>query len=193
MNTTRASLLIRIRDPKDSVSWREFHELYAPLIYRYARKRGLGHDEAEEVRSSCFETIVKSIQEFDYVSAKGGFKAWLQKIVLNRVIDLKRKHVVHQIETDELRSIPDGENTPEQAFDEQWKLSHLSFCLERVRTKLPETTMRAFELLVDGKPVVDVCQELQINSNQVYKAKSKVLKLVREQMHLVLGFDSQID
>ena len=30
---TRASLLLRLRDPRDGAAWKEFVELYAPLVY----------------------------------------------------------------------------------------------------------------------------------------------------------------
>ena len=187
MKSTRASLLMRVRDPSDSVSWREFHDLYSPLIYRYARDRGLSHDDAEEIRSSCFETIVKSIQDFEYSEAKGRFKAWLKRIVLNRVIDLKRKRPAIQLDTNELSGLPDKQLNLEQAFDEQWKLSHLSFCLERVRPNVSDTMYQVFEMLMDGESVEKVRSQLGLNANQVYKAKSKVLQLVREQMQRIYG------
>ncbi len=47
MNTTRASLLIRIKDPNANEAWSEIHDLYAPLIYGYARRQGLSRDDAE--------------------------------------------------------------------------------------------------------------------------------------------------
>lgn len=187
MNSTRASLLLRVRDPSDSVSWREFHDLYSPLIYRYARQRGLSHADADEIRSSCFETIVKSIEDFDYSPTRGRFKAWLKRIVLNRVIDLKRKTPIIQLETNELAGLQDNQQELEKAFDDQWKLSHLGFCLEKVRSKVSDTTYQIFELLTEGESVDDVRSKLGLSANQVYKAKSKVLKLVREQMKRIYG------
>ena len=38
---TRASLLVRLRDGGDAEAWQEFVHLYAPVIYGFARKRGL--------------------------------------------------------------------------------------------------------------------------------------------------------
>src|SRR5436190_5925581 len=37
---TRASLLLRLRDPHDGDAWKEFVGLYMPLVYGYARKQG---------------------------------------------------------------------------------------------------------------------------------------------------------
>jgi hypothetical protein len=39
--TTRTGLLIRIADPKDSVAWAEFVELYEPILIRVAKSKGL--------------------------------------------------------------------------------------------------------------------------------------------------------
>ena len=38
---TRGSLLVRIRDPRDGVAWSQFVDLYAPLVYGFARKTHL--------------------------------------------------------------------------------------------------------------------------------------------------------
>ena len=38
---TRPSLLVRLRDPQDRESWQTFLDLYAPLIYGFARKSGV--------------------------------------------------------------------------------------------------------------------------------------------------------
>ena len=45
---TRPSLLIRVRDPADADAWRQFLDLYGPLVYRFARKRGLQDADAAE-------------------------------------------------------------------------------------------------------------------------------------------------
>lgn len=185
MDTTRVSLLIRIRDPNDTDSWFEFNQLYSPLIFQYARARGLSHADAEEVRSSCYESILKHIRNFDYSTEKGTFKGWLRKIVLNRVIDLKRKKAAHQFNSHELEMISSDTPTPDEVFDEQWKLAHLQYCLGQVKDHVPPKTFRAFEMLAAEVSVESVCKKLDLNANQVYKAKSRVLALVREQMKRV--------
>jgi hypothetical protein len=43
---TRASLLVRLRDARDGAAWTGFVDLYAPLVYGYARKVGLQDADA---------------------------------------------------------------------------------------------------------------------------------------------------
>jgi hypothetical protein len=38
--STRASLLVRLREPRDERAWSEF-VMFTPLVYRLARRRGL--------------------------------------------------------------------------------------------------------------------------------------------------------
>jgi hypothetical protein len=47
---TRASLLVRLRGPADREAWGQFVELYAPLLYGLARKRGLQDADAADVQ-----------------------------------------------------------------------------------------------------------------------------------------------
>lgn len=47
--TTQSSLLLRLRDARDEEAWNHFVEVYAPLVYRYARRRGLQDCDAGDV------------------------------------------------------------------------------------------------------------------------------------------------
>jgi len=183
MNPTRASLLIRIKDPNANEAWSEFHDLYAPLIYRYARRRGLNREDADDIRSECYKSIVQQIGAFDYDKAKGGFKAWLRTIVDRRVVDLFRKKREQQAKSGELQQIEAVHTSAEEVWDTEWKSQHLKHCVEQLRGEVSRTTFAAFSMVViEGRPVVEVCDELGMNSNQVYKAKARMLRRVREKM-----------
>jgi RNA polymerase sigma-70 factor (ECF subfamily) len=183
MNTTRASLLIRIKNPRDTQAWAEFYDFYAPLLYRYARARGLGHEDAEDVRSTCYEAIVRQIPHFDYDRAKGGFKAWLRTLVNRRVVDLLRKRREPTAESHELAELPAREPPTDELWEQHWKQQHLRYCVQQVRSAVAPQTFEAFQMLIEqGCTVPEVCDRLGMNPNQVYKAKARVLELVRQRM-----------
>jgi RNA polymerase sigma-70 factor (ECF subfamily) len=121
MNTTRASLLFRVKNPRDTQAWSEFYDLYGPLLYRFARAKGLSHDDAEEVQSTCYEQIVRQICHFDYDKQKGGFKAWLRTLVCRRVIDLLRKHREPPAESQDLKTVLDPDLAPDELWEQHWK------------------------------------------------------------------------
>ncbi len=179
-HTTRASLLLRIKDPRNTQAWAEFHDLYAPLLYRYARARGLSHEDAEDVRSKCYEAIVKQIPHFDYDLSKGGFKAWLRTLVNRRVIDSLRKQRDVALNSDELAEIPAKDETADQLWDEHWRQQCLRHCVQQAGLQVSEHSYQAFRLLVEEQcSVTEVCERLGMNANQVYKAKAQVLTTVR--------------
>ena len=55
---TRASLLLRVHDPNNHGAWREFVELYGPLIFRFASKRGLQDADAADLTQIVFQALV---------------------------------------------------------------------------------------------------------------------------------------
>ena len=47
--TTRATLLVRLRDAGDEDAWQQFLELYAPVVFRLYRRRGLQDADAADL------------------------------------------------------------------------------------------------------------------------------------------------
>jgi RNA polymerase sigma factor (sigma-70 family) len=180
---TRASLLIRVKDRSDAGAWSEFHKLYAPLLYRYARGRGLPRHDAEEVRDQCLEVVTRKMPDFEYDKDRGGFKNWLRRVADNKVVDHLRKRRDKIAGTEAMRVIPDAGPTPAETWERSWRNEHLKYCVEMARTRVSERNFRVFEmLLVDNCTVDEVCTSLGLNANQVYKAKARVLKHVSRLM-----------
>ena len=192
MDETQSTLLIRIRNRDDASAWQEFIGIYEPLIERYARKRGLSREDAEDVRGQTMEAVVRQIGEFQYDKAKGGFRNWLRRIACNKIVDMRRKRRLEvPADSAELRMTPDRGPTPEEEWDLEWAKHHLNYCVEQVKREVSERNYRAFRMLVyEEKDVGEVCEALGINANQAYKAKSRVLERVREKM-AELGVDEE--
>ena len=183
MDSTRPSLLMRIRNNDDAQAWLEFFELYSPLLYGYARDRGLSHEDAEDIRASCYETIVKRIAEFDYSDQNSGFRAWLRTMVNRRVIDLFRKKKLPLAESRDIDAVVDENETLDGIWEKNWRLYHLRYCISQVGKRLKPTTLEAFQRLTEhGQDVETVCREMNMTTDQVYKIKSRVLAMIREEM-----------
>lgn len=183
MATTRASLLLSLKNRNDAEAWSEFHKLYAPLLYRYARDRGLSRDDAEEIRDQCLEIVTRKMPAFEYDKEKGGFKNWLRRVADNKVVDFRRKRHDRNADTDEIRSLRDTEPSPAESWEQAWRNEHLKYCVEKARSSVSDRNFRVFQmLLLDGCTVEEVCANLGLNPNQVYKAKARVLKHVSRMM-----------
>src|SRR6187200_1098961 len=84
---TRASLLLRLRDPQDEAAWAEFVRLYAPLIYGYAHKQGLQDADAADLTQEVLGRVARSAARLEYDPAKGTFRGWLFRVVRNELCD----------------------------------------------------------------------------------------------------------
>ena len=180
MDTTRSSLLRRIKDPQDSEAWLQFRSLYSSLLYGFARASGLGHDDAEEVRSACYEAIVSQIDNFEYDREKGRFKSWLKVLARRRIADLVRKRQRLSVASSRLAEVPNTSPSAEELWERHWETEHLRFCVERAYENVSKQTRDVFRLLTEEeRSVAEVCEKLALNANQVYKAKSRMLAEIR--------------
>jgi len=59
--TTHPSLLLRLRDARDDQAWSQFVDIYAPLVYGYARKHGLQDADAADVTQEVLRSVARSI------------------------------------------------------------------------------------------------------------------------------------
>src|SRR3954447_330834 len=87
---TRRSLLGRLKDLEDEVSWKEFFDTYWKLIYSVALKSGLREAEAEDVVQETIISVSKSIDKYSYDPGVT-FKGWLHHLVRRRVADHFRR------------------------------------------------------------------------------------------------------
>src|SRR5262249_59575335 len=85
------SLLRHLGDPTHrEAAWRTFLQRYQPLIAGWARRTGLGHDDAEEVTAAVLSRLVTALRDFDYDPARR-FRGWLKTLVENEVRGLHRQ------------------------------------------------------------------------------------------------------
>ena len=68
---TRPSLLVRIRDARDGEAWRQFVELYAPLVYGFARKRGLQDADAADLTQDVLRAVARGVGRLGLRPAPG--------------------------------------------------------------------------------------------------------------------------
>ncbi len=179
--STSATLLERVRDPADAEAWRRFFTLYAPLLERYARALGLGGADALEVRDECLAVVAARMPAFRYASDRGGFRAWLHALARGKVIDRLRRSAATPASARDLDEHAAVALSPDEAWEQAWRREHLRWALDQVRRRVPERAYAVFSmLLLDELDVAEVRRRTGMNANQVYLAKSRVMRRVRD-------------
>ena len=145
MESTSATLLQRVKDPRDEEAWREFFRLYFPILQEYARRCGLRPAEAEEVAQECMKTLAGRMRGFCYSRDRGRFKNFLRAMVNNQVANQRRRRSARQAHTGELENLPSPEAS-RRTWDQVWLREHLAYSIERLESRCSSHTVKAFRL-----------------------------------------------
>lgn len=185
---TRASLLVRLRDPSDADAWTEFARLYAAVIYGFARKRGLQDADAADLMQEVLRSVASAVGRLDYDPGKGTFRGWLYSITRNKVynfLEARRRHPrgtgdssAHQRLEEHPGREPDADD-----WDKEYERKAFAWAADRVRDEFQPNTWQAFWMTaVDGQSAKDVGRRLGLSPGAVYVAKSRVLARLREEI-----------
>jgi len=174
---TRASLLVRLRDRQDHAAWSEFVRLYAPLVYRFARRRGLQDADAADLMQEVLRSVSGSVGAFD--PQLGLFRSWLFTLVHRRLYDFVQRSQRQeagggQATVQILEALPARDD--EESWNQEFERQIFTLAADLVRPSFSETTWQAFQLTaVEGKSGQEVAQALGISVAAVYLAKSRVM------------------
>ncbi len=193
---TRATLLVRLRNADDDEAWRQFLDLYGPVVYSMYRKRGLQDADAADLTQEVLHAVASGAQRSAYDPERGTFRGWLYAVARNKLRDFlarRKRQPQGNGDTSTLKmmsSIPatDAE-TAEWESDYQQRLFALA--AEKVRTCVDESTWQAFwRTAVEGQSGQAVADALGMTVGAVYVAKSRVLARLKEQVKQIQGDQS---
>lgn len=180
MDSTSISLLRRLK-AADSAAWERFVELYAPLIFYWARNSGLKPPDANDLVQDVLTELVVKLPDFDYDPTKR-FRAWLRTVTRNRAVDFQRRRARRESPR---QSVPQVARMPSNdVFEEvEYRKFVVSRALEIMRGEFREEIWRACWLqVVEGQKAADVAAQLNLTINMAYLAKSRVLGRLREEL-----------
>src|SRR4051794_6443118 len=186
---TRPSLLVRIRDPQDERAWAEFLDIYTPLIYQLARRKGLQDADAADLVQEVLRAVAGAIDRWDPDPGRGSFRAWLSRIARNLVVNFliqQRRHPRGSGDRDvdrllEERAAPTGPES--ELFDTEYRRRLFAWAAEQVRPEFREATWKTFWMAgVEGKDARTVAEALGISVGAVYHNKSRVMARLRRRI-----------
>jgi len=184
---TRPSLLLRIRNGQDADAWHLFVELYAPLVIRHCRRRGLQDADSTDVTQEVLIEVARTIRKFDYQPERGRFRDWLWTITNRKLAQFFSRQNRNQAGTQAVELL-DGHGimTCEPQWSAEFDAEVLRVALAHARPHFEPTTWRAFELAwLESSSAAAVAIELGIPIETVYVAKSRVLKRLEEEVQIL--------
>jgi RNA polymerase sigma-70 factor (ECF subfamily) len=184
---TSLTLMMRVQqDPADPQAWNEFVERYQPIIRGWCLRWGSQPSDADDVAQQVLVRLLGAIKKYHYNPAPG-FRGWLKTVTRNAWLDFigSRPHTAGEVH-EHLGSIADShdalldlENQMENAFEQEL----LELAMRRVEKRVKPATWEAFRLThVEKLSGTEAAERLKVPASQVYVAKHRVVKLLKEEL-----------
>lgn len=196
---TRHSMFARLHDD-DEQAWSRFVKQYSPMIAAWCLRQSLTESEAADVTQNVLVKLVPIMRESRYDPTKGNFRSWLKTVTNNAVCDVMRtwnrpgkgsgcSAVLNQLQ---MLEDPRSRADLEQCIDEEYQRIAISEASHRVKARVRDFTWRAYEITaIEQRPAQEAAEELNMKIAEVYVAKSRVIKMLREEIRCVeLGEDN---
>ena len=187
MDRTRPSLLLRVRDKQDHRSWKEFVDLYGPIIMRYLARKNVPAGDALDLCQDILLIVATQISgdRFQYDPSRS-FRAWLKTIASHRAyryFDESRRRHASPGGTDHqkiVEQLPASRQADDDTIEEEWNKRRWEIAAKRVRVEVKPHTWRAFELrYVDNLPYGKIAEQLDMKIGTIQTSVSRVLARLR--------------
>src|SRR5687767_1938398 len=183
MAATSISLLLRVRDPRDREGWARFVDLYAPLLFHWAKKCGLQQADAADLVQEVLSLLVQKLGQFDY-DREGSFRGWLRTVLMHKWQERHRKKVEAGWPEGSGSGLDPAVSDNVAVLAETEYREHLVHrALELMQAEFQPTTWKAcWEFVVNGRSAAEVAAQLGTTVDVVYAAKSRVMRRLREEL-----------
>jgi RNA polymerase sigma-70 factor, ECF subfamily len=183
MQTTPVSLLQQLRRPSPDGAWPRFVQLYAPLLFQWARRLHLQDSDTADLVQDVLVILVQKLPTFEYDQGKS-FRAWLKTVFMNRYRQYCRARPLNTGAA--VEEIADSADV-DAAEEEEYRRYLIHRALPLLEPEFSPTLWAAFQQYVlAGRPPAEVARDLGIAVGTVYSIKLKVLYRMRQELQGLL-------
>jgi RNA polymerase sigma-70 factor (ECF subfamily) len=185
---TSFSLLDRVAR-HDQEAWDRLVKLYTPLVYYWCRQGGAQGEDVHDIVQEVFHALSTNLGQFHRDRPGVTFRGWLRGIARHKILDHFKRRSRQPLAEGGSDAFQRIQETPDPLADEsevegQNELTGLYHrALEMVRSEFEPRSWQAFwRSAVEQQAVVDVAADLGMSEAAVRKAKSRVLRRLKEEV-----------
>lgn len=181
---TTTRLLDALHETDNAPLWAQIDARYRPVIGALARRLGLNDSDAEEVAQQTLSEFVRAYGEGRYDRSKGRLSSWILGIAHHTTLRALRgtRYAAKGIGQTALSEVPD-ESALRSIWTDERDRAILAQAMGLLRSEsgVDDRTLLAFELVaLRGVPVAEAASQSSMSVEQVYVAKSRIVKRLRQ-------------
>ena len=187
---TSKSLIERVR-ANEQQAWEMLCEIYAPLVYGWARKSHLQQHDSEDIVQDVFRRVATGLKNFRHGGSQDTFRGWLWTITRNsiraRFNKMSSDPAAAEGGTQAMQKMADApdwiddDTSTEPELDANEEVAMLRRALKLTENDFAEHTWKAFwDFTIEGKSAKEVAEQCGISESGVRQAKFRVLARLRE-------------
>ena len=181
---TRSILLAQVRSPDDREAWEEFVQIYQPVIYRMARRRGMQDSDAQDLVQKVLMRVAGAIDRWERQPGTR-FRHWLRRVARNSILtELSRPPKDVPLGGSDIQEFmaeqPAAASDVEQELDVESMREQYLRAAMTVQADVNAETWRAFELtVIAGNSCETAAKIIGKSVGTVYAARSRVMRRLR--------------
>ena len=190
---TDPTLLKRLgQDSSDEAAWEAFVAHYRPKIRAWCCQRGLQAADADDVTQDVLLRLDRALRKFTYDPSLK-FRGWLRVMTEHAVCDFFANRKRRPRALGENRGLAALETAEAQddlraLLEREFTVAMLTQACATVYARVEPQTWEAFRLTAcENRSGEDVAAALGMNVTAVFKAKSRVLQFIRQEIERLHG------
>jgi RNA polymerase sigma-70 factor (ECF subfamily) len=186
MDTTPVSLLKRVQHQGRPEDWNRLVDLCSPLLYGWARRKGLPEPDAADLVQDVFALLLHKLPEFHYDPSRT-FRGWLKQVALNKLYETQRRRRPPRPVPQAILEGASPGDEPDPFWELDYRQELVRRALEIMQSQFqPRTWQACWEHVVSGRSAAEVAADLGMSPGAVYVAKSRVLRRLRQELEGLL-------
>jgi len=187
--STHKTLLERVRSGEE-IAWTEFYARYAPVIRFAGSLYHFNAFECEDLVQNVMLKFFDAQKKFVYREHQTRFRSWFATVIRSQAVEYIRK-----AGRGRENPLPDdmADDPFARKFLEEWRKVVFQEALDELRLRVDPVTFQAFELYgLQDRSAEEVAKALDLPRDQLYVAKSRCLKILREIIARENRFDGEL-
>ncbi len=183
---TTTALLDALRDTANQPAWSQVEFRYRRVIAALARRLGASESDAEDVAQQTLTEFVLAYKQGRYDRNKGRLSSWILGIAQRATLQVLRRSgraAERPAAGETLLAEVAGEPELRTIWTDERDREILSRAMSMLRDEaaIDDRTLLAFELVaLRNVPAAEVATQAKMSVEQVYVAKSRVTKRLRQ-------------